>query len=224
MKENRNNEKRVFSFTPKRRQTLIIAFAFNVLCFLITIFLFFKKTRLLFALLPLFLLFLLDAILCLHLFSLKQKEKKKEVEELFLSFSLLAIYLKADFPFIEALTKLVPSFGEALGEKLRTLIDKIETDKTVQPFLFFAESFPLDAVKDISLSLYLVYENPHKKEQLERFSSLVSENKKLFEMEEEKEKFAHLSFFQLFPLLATAIVLLLIFARVGNLIGELFHG
>ena len=217
-------EKHSLGFYHKRKKLLIFASFINTLCFLAALCLFFKNVRLLFSLLPLILVFLLDVIIFLHLRSLKRNEKKRVTKEVFFFLTMLEIYLKAKFPFMEALSKSVPFMSEEFGGRITALINSHESDKIDDRFISFANAFSFQGMNDLILSLYLVYKNPHKKEQLERFSFLLSESKTQFEIKGNRGKYAYLSAFQWFPLLATATVLLLIFARIGNLIGGFLHG
>ncbi len=185
----------------------------------------YKKMATLYIVLPFFLALVFSY---LTIFRANKGNKKKEeasLEREFVKiFGFLEVYLRNKIPVYNALERLEEYSSPLMKAKLESLIAEIDVNKTVEPYVHFAESFSSLTVKEVMISLYLLVEQGENENYLRQFSFLFSsfsaEEKKLFR----ERKMASLSNTHFFPLVGSAVTMIMISVGIMNAIGGIISG
>ncbi len=197
----------------------------NIIFLALGAYLVYKKAAVYLLLLPLFGMVSFSYV---YLFRPSKGKKKKEEESLekeFVKiFGFLEVYLRNKIPVYNALGRLTEYSSTAMKEKLETLIEEIDVNKSVEPYVHFAESFSSLTVKEVMISLYLLVEQGENENYLRQFSFLFSsfsaEEKKLFR----ERRIASLSNTHFFPLVGSAVTMIMISVGIMNAIGGIISG
>ena len=154
-----------------------------------------------------------------------KKKKEASLEKEFVKiFGFLEVYLRNKIPVYSALERLEEYSSPSMKALLETLIAEIDVNKSVEPYVHFAESFSSLTVKEVMISLYLLVEQGENENYLRQFSflfsSFSSEEKKLFR----ERKMASLSNTHFFPLVGSAVTMIMISVGIMNAIGGIIGG
>ena len=107
--------------------------------------------------------------------------------------------------------------------RIETLINEIDKDKTVQPFVNFANNFTNIATQSLMLSIYQMVDQGESAEQLSHFNLLfdeVSKNRNK-EMVEQKDK--SLSNMAVFPLIGAGLITVSLTISILMILGDLIN-
>ena len=207
----------------KKRLPLIILI--NALFISLGAYFLYKRMATLYIVMPFFLSVVFSY---LALFRANKGNKKKEeasLEKEFVKiFGFLEVYLRNKIPVYSALERLEEYSSHSMKALLETLIAEIDVNKSVEPYVHFAESFSSLTVKEVMISLYLLVEQGENENYLRQFSFLFSsfsaEEKKLFR----ERKMSSLSNTHFFPLIGSAVTMIMISVGIMNAIGGIIGG
>ena len=110
-----------------------------------------------------------------------------------------------------------------MKDKIETFLKEIDKDKTVQPFINFANNFKHLASHSLMLSIYQMVEQGESFEQLTQFNVIYDElaknrNKELIEQKE--RSLANMS---TFPLAGAGLITVTLTISILSLLGDLIN-
>ena len=124
----------------------------------------------------------------------RYKDKKNLIlkareDELIAIISYFEIYLQNKNNVYQSFNLLIPFCSSWMKDKIETFLKEIDKDKTVQPFINFANNFKHLASHSLMLSIYQMVEQGESFEQLTQFNVIYDElaknrNKELIEQTE----------------------------------------
>lgn len=119
----------------------------------------------------------------------------------------------------QALNKLIPYTDEPIKEYLKELINNIDDDKTIKPYLDFAKKMEFDEAYQVMIVIYTFSEHMMKKEYLLSLEKMISNlyNNEIEEMIEKKKRFLWL-----LPNISIVTMLILIFSLAIYMFGNIF--
>ena len=207
------------SYQKEMVKLLLINFAFLVALLLIYIFL--KNF--------IYSIFLLIGLLLLDFFLLTQyNDKKKTIlknreNELIAIISYFEVYIQNNNNIYQSFNQLIPYCSDWMKEKIETLLKEIDSDKSVQPFINFANNFQQLSTSSLMLSIYQMIDHGENSEQLIQFNIIFDElsrtrNK---EMVEQKEK--SLGSMSTFPLVGAALITVTLTVSILSILGDLIN-
>ena len=207
------------SYQKEMVKLLLINLAFLVALLLIYIFL--KNF--------IYSIFLLIGLLFLDFFLLTQyNDKKKTIlknreNELIAIISYFEVYIQNNNNIYQSFNQLIPYCSDWMKEKIETLLKEIDSDKSVQPFINFANNFQQLSTSSLMLSIYQMIDQGENSEQLIQFNIIFDElsrtrNK---EMVEQKEK--SLGSMSTFPLVGAALITVTLTVSILSILGDLIN-
>lgn len=207
------------------KKKLLFIIPIDLIFFAISGFLIYKKAAIPLIIVPFLFAFVYTY---LSLFRSKKASKKKEeaaLEREFVKiFGFLEVYLTNKIPVYSALLRLSEYSSPLMKRKIETLIEEIDGNKTVEPYVHFAESFTSLTIKEVMISLYLLVEQGENEHYLRQFSLLFSafssEEKKLFR----ERKIATLANTHFFPLVGSGVTMIMISVGIMSAIGGIIGG
>lgn len=147
--------------------------------------------------------------------------KKKELENEFVHiFAYFEIFVKNGRPVYNALEDCLRYASKELSEKIRALLNDIDHDKSVTPYMKFAENFTNLEIRQVLVSVYKMSIEGGGEEYLTQFDTLfhsLSVSKRQQNLENEKARFGNFNFL---PLLASALSMGIIAVSVVILMEE----
>ena len=207
------------SYKKEMLKLLLINLAFLIALLLIYIFL----KNLIYS------IFLLIGLLFLDFFLLTQyNDKKKAIlknreNELIAIISYFEVYIQNNNNIYQSFAQLLPYCSDWMKEKVETLLKEIDSDKSVQPFINFANNFQQLSTSSLMLSIYQMIDQGENSEQLIQFNIIFDElsrtrNK---EMVEQKEK--SLGSMATFPLVGAALITVTLTISILSILGDLIN-
>ena len=121
--------------------------------------------------------------------------------------------------------KYMPAVGFSKLNKaaLEELIKEIDDDKTVQPFINFANNFQQLSTSSLMLSIYQMIDQGENSEQLIQFNIIFDElsrtrNKEMVELKEKS-----LGSMSTFPLVGAALITVTLTVSILSILGDLIN-
>lgn len=148
-------------------------------------------------------------------------KRKKELEVEFVHiFSYFSIFVKNGRPVYNALEDCLRYSSEEMAEKIRTLLEDIDSDKSVTPYTKFSDNFENLEIKQLLVSVYKMSVEGGGEEYLRQFDMLfvaLSNSNRIQRLENEVSRYSNFNFL---PLIASAISMGIIAVAVVVLMEE----
>ncbi len=149
------------------------------------------------------------------------KKKKENLEEEFVHvFVYFGLFVKNGRPVYNALEDCIRYCSDSLGEKIRIMLEEIDGDKTIGPYMNFAKNFENLEIKQVLISIYKMSIEGNGEEYLNQFDTLfaaLSNAKRTKSIEKEKGRYENFNFM---PMLASALSMGIIAVAVILLMEE----
>ena len=163
-----------------------------------------------------------------YFFLSRYGDKKKAIlknreNELIALISYFEVYIKNNSNVYQSFVQLIPYSSDWMKDKIEELLKEIDNDKTVQPFINFANNFQMLSVHSLMLSIYQMVEQGENSEQLTNFSLVFDElssarNKEIIEKKEKA-----LSNMSTFPLVGAGLITITLTISVLSILGDLIN-
>lgn len=172
---------------------------------------------------------LLLGLLFLDFFLLTSyNDKKKNIlknreNELIALISYFEVYIQNNSNIYQSFAQLIPYSSDWMKEKIETLLKEIDTDKSVQPFINFANNFQQLSTHSLMLSIYQMIDQGENSEQLMQFNIIFDElsRSRNKEMVEQKDK--SLSSMSTFPLIGAGMITVTLTISILSILGDLIN-
>ena len=139
-------------------------------------------------------------------------------------FSYFSIYVRNHLPVYHALQECEAYATEVMGDRIRRLLSAVDQDKSVRPFIAFADEFGSNEIRQVMLSVYQMVEQGGNEVYLRQFSLLfeqLANNKQSEYLKKEEDR---LGTSCMLPLLASGLTMVLVTVGVVEAIGGLING
>lgn len=156
--------------------------------------------------------------------SLVERDKEENIKNFVSIFTFFRIYINNGYNVYTALKEIGAFANPYVMERLSELIHEIDNDKSVTPFIHFARSFDILIIEQLMINIYQMIDGGNNTSYLRQFELLFS---KLSEESYEKEytkKEKRLNTMTIFPLVASALLIVMICFGVVAIIGEMLNG
>lgn len=123
----------------------------------------------------------------------------------------------------QSFKKLVDYSSSWMKAKLERFLNDIDQDKSVKPYIDFANNFQINIAKNIMLSIYQMVDEGEDNKHLYQFVTLFSQlsEKHLDEQKEAKKK--SLSVLSAFPMVGAMMITLLLTFSIISVVGEMVN-
>ena len=113
---------------------------------------------------------LLDFFLLTRYSDKKKAILKNHENELIAIISYFEVYIQNNNNVYQSFNQLIPYCSDWMKERIETLLKEIDEDKTVQPFINFANNFQQLSTHSLMLSIYQMVDQGENSEQLLQFN------------------------------------------------------
>ena len=163
-----------------------------------------------------------------YLLLTRYNDKKKTIlknreNELVAIVTYFDVYIRNNSNVYQSFNQLLPYCSDWMKEKVEDLLREIDEDKTVQPFVNFANNFKSLSTHSLMLSIYQMIDQGESSDQLTHFNVIfdeVSRNRNK-EMIEQKEK--ALSNMSVFPLVGAGLITIALTISILTILGDLIN-
>jgi hypothetical protein len=172
-----------------------------------------------------YLLFVMLIFLVINKNHGKASKESEEDEEQFVSlFSYFSIFVQDGFNVFNALQQVVPYSSLRMKERLKELLDAIEGDKTLAPYLAFAAYFPSLDIKEVMLAVYQMVDQGSGGVYLIQFQRLFAKLSEQKRQRRERKYLERLDSLSLLPLLGSGFSMLMLMLSMMEILGDMING
>ena len=154
---------------------------------------------------------------------LKKALIKKHENELITIITYFEVYIRNKNNVYQSFNLLIPYCSSWMKDKVETLLKEIDSDKSVQPFVNFANNFEQLSSHSLLLSIYQMVDQGENSTQLEQFDVIFDElaRNRHKEMMEQKEK--SLGNMSTFPLIGAGAITVTLTISIISVLGDLMN-
>lgn len=152
------------------------------------------------------------------------KQKALDLEEFTNLFSYFKIYIHNGFSVYSALKEIEQFANESLKKQLKTLIEEIDLDKSIEPFIRFAKNFDEVVVEEMMLTIYQMVDDGVNSDHLLQFEMIYDKFSDLMYQKNLKRKDSKLGTLSSSSLIATCYLMIVLTVGIISVIGELING
>ena len=153
----------------------------------------------------------------------KQAILKNRENELVAIISYFEIYIQNNNNVYQSFAQLVPYCSDWMKEKIETMLNEIDNDKTVQPFINFANNFQQLSSHSMMLSIYQMIDQGENSEQLLQFHVIFDELSKNRNKELVNQQDRALSNMSTFPLIGAGMITVTLTISILTILGDLIN-
>ena len=156
--------------------------------------------------------------------SMERTQKQEDLMEFVNLFTFFRIYLKNGFGVYTSLKEIASFANQSLKEKLEKLIQDIDVDKSIAPFINFAHHFDELIVEEMMISIYQMIDDGSNSNYLIQFELIFDKFSELLHSGELNNKDKTLSNLTTTSLVGSAYLIVMITIGVVTLLGEMLNG
>lgn len=176
-----------------------------------------------------FSIFILIALIVIDYFLLSRFNDKKKAllksreNELIAIISYFEVYVQNKNNVYQSFNMLIPYCSPWMKDKIEILLKEIDEDKTVQPFVNFANNFHQLSTHSLMLSIYQMVDQGENTHQLKQFDVIFTElarNRNREMMEQKSNSLANMS---TFPLIGAGLITITLTMSILSILGDLIN-
>lgn len=156
--------------------------------------------------------------------TLEKKNKREDLLEFVNLFTFFRIYLKNGYGVYSALKEIATFANPSLKENLIILINEIDNDKSITPFINFAHKFDELLIEEMMVSIYQMIDDGSSSNYLVQFELIFDKFSETLHKEQIELKDHRLANLTATSLIGSAYLIVLITVGVITLIGEMLNG
>ena len=154
-----------------------------------------------------------------------EKEKKVKLDESFIEvFSFLRIYLSNKETVYHSLNEVRAFADEEMNTKLELLINQIDEDKSIKPYIDFASSFSDKVIEEVMIALYEITNSGSSDIYLNQFNKIFEELKTRIENEKSYKRIKFFDNLNIFSIVGSGIIMVTLSFAVISLLGGIING
>ena len=154
----------------------------------------------------------------------ERKQKEVDLLEFVNLFTFFKIYLKNGFGVYASLKEISNFANESLKEKIEKLLQEIDEDKSVTPFVNFASYFDELIVEEMMISIYQMIDDGSDSNYLIQFELIFDKFSELLHKKQLDNKDKGLSNLTASALVGSAYLIIVITIGVVTLLGDMING
>lgn len=176
-----------------------------------------------------FAIFVLISLITADYFLLSRYNDKKKVllknreNELIAIISYFEVYVQNKNNVYQSFNMLIPYCSPWMKDKIEVLLKEIDEDKSVQPFVNFANNFQQLSTHSLMLSIYQMVDQGENTHQLKQFDVIFTElarNRNHEMMEQKSNSLANMS---TFPLVGAGLITITLTMSILSILGDLIN-
>ncbi len=195
----------------------------NVIFIAISFLIYFLLNNVIFAIFILISLIVLDYFLLTRFNDKKKTLIKSRENELIAIISYFEVYVQNKNNVYQSFNMLIPYCSPWMKDKIEALLKEIDDDKSVQPFVNFANNFHQLSTHSLMLSIYQMVDQGENTHQLRQFDVIFTElarNRNREMMEQKSNSLANMS---TFPLVGAGLITITLTMSILSILGDLIN-
>lgn len=195
----------------------------NVIFIAISFLIYFLLNNVIFAIFILISLIVLDYFLLTRFNDKKKTLIKSRENELIAIISYFEVYVQNKNNVYQSFNMLIPYCSPWMKDKIEVLLKEIDDDKSVQPFVNFANNFHQLSTHSLMLSIYQMVDQGENTHQLRQFDVIFTElarNRNREMMEQKSNSLANMS---TFPLVGAGLITITLTMSILSILGDLIN-
>lgn len=205
-----------------RRETIFLIIG-NLICLSTIVLPFVLHNNVLFIFVPSFII-VFNFIFFYRYTLIKEKIANDNIRDFIELFNFFRIYIRNGLSVYSALNEIKNFANPGLTEKLEDLINEIDHDKTVAPFIRFAHNFNELIIEEMMISIYQIVDDGNNSNYLSQFELIFDKFSSLNHEKELEKKEKKLSSTTYGPLIGSGLLIIMITVGIVTIIGELVNG
>lgn len=222
MKRNRIRETIEFAGLSYQKEMTKISLI-NIVMLIAGVALYFFLKNIIYSMFVLIALAVLDYVLISQYNDKKKAIIKSRENELIAIISYFDVYIRNNNNVYQSFNLLIPYCSFWMKGKIEELLEEIDKDKTVQPFVNFANNFKNIATQSLMLSIYQMIDQGENSEQLTHFNVLFDEISRNRNQEMVEQKNKALSNMSTFPLIGAGLITISLTISILTILGDLIN-
>lgn len=151
-------------------------------------------------------------------------ENMENLKEFATLFSYFKIYIGNGFSVYSSLKEIESFANPSLKKMLDELMQEIDNDKTIQPFVKFGKKFNEIVVEEMMISIYQLIDDGGTSENLLQFEMIFDKFSDLLREKELAKKNSKLGTLSSAPLIGSCFLIVILTIGIISIIGELING
>ena len=222
MKRNKIRETIEFAGLSYQKEMTKISLI-NIVMLIGGVALYFFLKNIIYSMFVLIALAVLDYVLISQYNDKKKAIIKSRENELIAIISYFDVYIRNNNNVYQSFNLLIPYCSFWMKGKIEELLEEIDKDKTVQPFVNFANNFKNIATQSLMLSIYQMIDQGENSEQLTHFNVLFDEISRNRNQEMVEQKNKALSNMSTFPLIGAGLITISLTISILTILGDLIN-
>lgn len=154
---------------------------------------------------------------------LERRLDEERENEFVTAISYFEIFITNKNNVYQSFNKIIPYCTEWMKDVISTLLREIDEDKSVQPFVNFANNFKIKIAMNIMLSIFSMIDQGETFEQINQFQLIFEQLYKSKQIENLEKKKRNLSTLASLPLVGAGAITILLTMSVVSIIGDLIN-
>lgn len=156
--------------------------------------------------------------------SKKDKLIEEREDEFIQMITYFQIFISNNMNVYHAFESLIHYSSPWMANEIEYMLNEIDNDKSVKPFVNFAHKFKSTIIENIMLSIYQMVEEGESLKRLSQFTLLFDDFSKTHKKEKLDLKVKSLETINMFPLIGSGFIAVILTFGVMSIIGELING
>lgn len=151
-------------------------------------------------------------------------ENIKNLREFATIFGYFRIFIRNGYSVYSALKEILPFANKSLKSSLEELINEIDNDKSVQPFVKFGKIFNEIIVEEMMISIYQMVDDGENSDYLIQFELIFDKFSDLLHEKYLRNKNSKLGTISSTPLIGSSFLIIVLTIGIISIIGEVING
>ena len=220
----KNNLKETIEFVGlSYTKEMLKVVSVNIIILGLAFLIYFLLNNVIFAIFCLISLFAINYFLLGRFNDKKKALIKSRENELIAIISYFEVYVQNKNNVYQSFNMLIPYCSSWMKDKIETLLKEIDEDKSVQPFVNFANNFHQLSTHSLMLSIYQMVDQGENTHQLKQFDVIFTElarNRNREMMEQKSNSLANMSSF---PLVGAGLITITLTMSILSILGDLIN-
>jgi len=153
----------------------------------------------------------------------KQVILKQRENELVAVISYFEVYIQNNNNVYQSFAQLIPYCSPWMKDKIETLLAEIDIDKSIQPFINFANNFQQLSSHSLMLSIYQMVDQGENSNQFLQFNVIFDELARNRNKEQIEQKEKSLTNMSTFPLIGAGLITINLTISILSILGDLIN-
>ena len=168
--------------------------------------------------------FIFDLFFLTRYSKLISNKNTENLQEFAVIFGYFRVYLHNGFSVYSALKEILNFANPTLKKDLEELINEIDSDKSVQPFVKFGEKFNEIIVEEMMISIYQMIDDGENSDYLTQFELIFDKFSDLLYEKYLRAKNSRLATLSNAPLIGASFLIIVLTIGIISILGEVING